>query len=305
VTGRAFGTHVLTVDLEEYFQVEAFSDVVHRDQWDSYPSRVEPSARVLLDLLDDAGATATFFVVGWLAQRHGRLLRDIANRGHEIACHSFWHRLVYDLTPKEFEADALLAKTVIEQETGLAVQGYRAPSFSITEDSLWALDVLAQCGFTYDSSIFPIHHDIYGMPAAPRRPFAAGSGSIAVCPMTTFRWCGHNWPVGGGAYLRLMPWWYTAMGVGRAERQGIPVVGYVHPWELDPEQPRIRGRIRSGMRHYTNLTKTKRRLGRLLALARFSSFRNSGLLQPNPGALPHEPTWSTNWTLHRTTDVRC
>ena len=280
---RASGRHVLTVDLEEYFQVEAFSDVVQRDHWESYPSRVESSARILLDLLDAADATATFFVVGWLAQRHGALLREIAHRGHEIACHSFWHRLVYELTPREFEADALLAKEVIEQETGCAVQGYRAPSFSITEDSLWALDVLAQCGFTYDSSIFPIHHDIYGMPAAPRRPFVAGRGSLAVCPMTTFRWCGHNWPVGGGAYLRLMPWWYTAMGIGRAERQGIPVVGYIHPWELDPDQPRIRGRIRSGVRHYTNLTKTKRRLSRLLALARFSSFSKSRLID----AIPH------------------
>jgi polysaccharide deacetylase family protein (PEP-CTERM system associated) len=283
---RASGRHVLTVDLEEYFQVEAFSDVVQRHHWESYPSRVESSARTLLDLLDAAGATATFFVVGWLAQRHGALLREIADRGHEIACHSFWHRLVYELTPKEFEADALLAKAVIEQETGLAVQGYRAPSFSITEDSFWALDVLAECGFTYDSSIFPIHHDIYGMPAAPRRPFVAGRGSIAVCPMTTFRWCGHNWPVGGGAYLRLMPWWYTAMGVGRAERQGIPVVGYIHPWELDPDQPRIRGRIRSGMRHYTNLTKTKRRLSRLLALARFSSFSKSRLFDAVPHPTP-------------------
>jgi polysaccharide deacetylase family protein (PEP-CTERM system associated) len=274
------GTHVLTVDLEEYFQVEAFSDVVPRDRWDSYPSRVDRSTRLLLDLLDDAGATATFFVVGWVAQRHGALLREIGERGHELGCHSFWHRLTYDLTATEFETDTLLAKAVIEQAAGVPVQGYRAPSFSITETSLWALDVLAQCGFTYDSSIFPIHHDIYGFPTAPRRPFATGDGSLSVCPMTTFRWLGqHNWPVAGGAYLRLMPWWYTRMGVTKARREGIPVIGYVHPWELDPDQPRLRGRTRSVMRHYTNLHKTSGRLRQLLGLGRFSCFRESGLFE--------------------------
>jgi polysaccharide deacetylase family protein (PEP-CTERM system associated) len=272
-------THILTVDLEEYFQVEAFSDVVPRDRWEAYPSRIDRSTRLLLDLLDEAGATGTFFVVGWVAQRHGALVREIAERGHELGCHSFWHRLAYELTPGEFEADTLLSKVVIEQAAGVAVQGYRAPSFSITQNSLWALDVLAKCGFTYDSSIFPIHHDIYGMPAAPRRPFVACDGRLSVCPMTTFRWIGrHNWPVGGGAYLRLLPWWYTRMGVTKAQQEGIPVVGYVHPWELDPDQPRLRGRTRSVMRHYTNLHKTRGRLRRLLGLGHFSSFRESSLL---------------------------
>jgi polysaccharide deacetylase family protein (PEP-CTERM system associated) len=272
--------HVFTVDLEEYFQVEAFSDVVSRGQWDDYPSRVEGSARVLLDLLDEAGITGTFFVLGWVASRHPALIREIAQRGHELACHSFWHRLVFQLTPSEFEADTLLSKDVIEQAAGVVVSGYRAPSFSVTRQSLWAHEVLAGCGFTYDASIFPIHHDIYGIPDAPRRPFRAAHGSLIECPMTTFRWFGpHNWPVGGGGYLRLLPWSYTSMGIRKAALEGIPVISYIHPWELDPEQPRMRARFQSRVRHYTNLHRTKERVRRLLALGGFSSFRDSELLQ--------------------------
>ena len=272
--------HVFTVDLEEYFHVEAFADVVPRSHWGHYPSRIERSTQLLLDLLDEGQATATFFVLGWLAQRHGPLLREISDRGHEIACHSFWHRLIYTLTPQEFEADTKLSKEIIEQAAGVRVKGYRAPSFSITRDSLWALDVMAECAFTYDASIFPVHHDIYGMPSAPRHPFLTCGETLTVCPMTTFRLFGrHNWPVGGGAYLRLMPWWYTRMGIARAERERVPIIGYVHPWELDPEQPRIRGRSLSLIRHYTNLHKMSARLRRLLALGRFCSFRESGLIK--------------------------
>lgn len=273
-------TNVFTIDVEEYFHVEAFSDVVPRDQWEAYPSRLEHGMRLLLDLLDEAAATGTFFVLGWIAVRNQALVREIASRGHEVACHSFWHRPVYRLTPAEFEADARHSKQVIEQALGAEVRGYRAPSFSITRRSLWALDVLVECGFTYDTSIFPIRHDIYGIPDGPRRPFRTSDGRLAVFPMTTFRWLSrHNWPVGGGGYLRLLPWWYTRAGLRRAEREQILVISYIHPWELDPEQPRIRGRVRSRLRHYTNLHKMHERLRRLLALRRFSSFRDSGLLE--------------------------
>lgn len=283
--------HVFTVDLEEYFQVESFADVVPRDAWDTYPSRVEWATRMLLDLLDGAGATATFFVLGWVAIRHRALIREIAARGHEVACHSFWHRLAYRLTRTEFAADALRAKTVLEQIIGRAVHGYRAPSFSITRHSLWALDVLAECGFAYDASIFPIRHDIYGIPEGPRRPFHVGA--LSVCPMTTFRWIGrHNWPVGGGGYLRLLPWWYTELGMRRAEEEGVPLVGYVHPWELDTAQPRIQGRIRSKLRHYTNLHKTRARVAGLLALRRFTSFRDSGMFDAGPAPLV-DADWAT------------
>jgi polysaccharide deacetylase family protein (PEP-CTERM system associated) len=276
VSSRKPSRRVFTVDLEEYFQVEAFADVVPRDSWDSYPSRLAGSTSLLLDLLDEADTTGTFFVLGWVAQRHGALIREIARRGHELACHSYWHRLAYDLTRQEFVEDLLRSKAVIEHVAGVAVRGYRAPSFSITRHGWWILDTLAECGISYDSSIFPIHHDIYGMPEAPRRPFRT-SGGLTVIPMTTFRWCRHNWPVAGGAYLRLLPWWYTRVGIGRAESEGIPVIGYVHPWELDPEQPRIRGRTKSGVRHYTGLHKTESRLRRLLALGGFSCFRDSEL----------------------------
>jgi polysaccharide deacetylase family protein (PEP-CTERM system associated) len=232
--------HVFTVDLEEYFQVESFADVVPRDAWDTYPSRVEWATRMLLDLLDGAGATATFFVLGWVAIRHRALIREIAARGHEVACHSFWHRLAYRLTRTEFAADALRAKTVLEQIIGRAVHGYRAPSFSITRHSLWALDVLAECGFAYDASIFPIRHDIYGIPEGPRRPFHVGA--LSVCPMTTFRWIGrHNWPVGGGGYLRLLPWWYTELGMRRRRRKACRSWATCTPGSWTPRSRGFRG----------------------------------------------------------------
>lgn len=281
------GTSVFTVDLEEYFQVEAFADVVSRDAWDTFPSRVEGATRMLLDLLDEGEATATFFVLGWVAIRHGALIREIARRGHEIACHSFWHRLVYRLSRTEFEADTRHSKTVLEQTTGTAVLGYRAPCFSITRNSTWALDVLAECGFAYDASIFPTQHDIYGNPDAPRRPFRLGE--LSVYPMTTFRWLGRrNWPVGGGGYLRLLPWWYTELGLRLADQQGIPFIGYVHPWELDAAQPRFHGRFRSRLRHYTNLHRTSARVTRLLAMRPFSSFRVA--TTPQQAAVPPEHT---------------
>lgn len=272
--------HVFTVDVEEYFHVEAFADIVRPDQWGSYPSRLACELRLLLDMLEETSTRGTFFVLGWIAQTHPRLIREIADRGHEIGCHSFWHRPVYRLTPGEFEADARRAKDVIEQTIGAGVLGYRAPSFSITRRSLWALDVLANCGFGYDASIFPIRHDIYGIPHGPRTPVRSPDRGLVVFPMTTFRWLGrHNWPVGGGGYLRLLPWWYTREGILRAEGERIPIISYIHPWELDPQQPRIPGRLRSIMRHYTNLHKANRQLRRLLLMRPFSSFRDSGLLE--------------------------
>jgi polysaccharide deacetylase family protein (PEP-CTERM system associated) len=272
--------NVMTVDVEDYFHVEAFADVVDRTRWDAYPSRVVPNTQRVLDLLDELNVPATFFVLGWVAERHPALVRDIAVRGHELGCHSYWHRLVYTLAPDEFRRDTLHARDVIEQAAGVAVHGYRAPSYSVTRQSLWALDVLAELGFTYDSSIFPIHHDIYGIPDAPRRPFLAegAAGALVEYPITTFRLGRkHNFPVGGGGYLRILPLWYTRFGYRRARREGVPFIVYVHPWELDPEQPRLGGRLTSRLRHYTRLSETADRLRALLALGRFTSFRESGL----------------------------
>jgi len=272
--------NVFSVDVEDYFHVEAFADVVPRASWDRYPLRVEDNTRRLLDLLDEHGIDATFFILGWVADHCPGLVREIVARGHEVACHSYWHRLVYKLPPEEFRADTRQAKVAIEQAAGCAVTGYRAPSYSITAGSLWALEVLAEEGFEYDSSIFPIRHDVYGIPDAPRAPWRVNTagGSLLEYPISTFRFAGTtNFPVGGGGYLRLLPFWYTRLGFNRIRADNLPLIAYIHPWEVDPGQPRIPGRLRSRLRHYTNLNKTRARLAALLRLGDFSSFASSGL----------------------------
>lgn len=278
-------TNIFSVDVEDYFHVEAFSDIVDRDAWTNYALRVEPNTRRILDLLDEHQVQATFFILGWVAERLPHLVREIATRGHELACHSYWHRLIYKLSPEEFAADTRRAKDVIEQAAGQPVFGYRAPSYSVTRKSLWALEILIESGFTFDSSIFPIRHDVYGIPDAPRAPFqlATPSGQLTEYPITTFRaGFGPNLPVGGGGYLRLLPFWYTRLGALRAAAENVPLIAYVHPWEVDPDQPRLPGRPRSRLRHYTNLSRMHDRLDALLRLGRFTSFAKSGLGEGAP-----------------------
>ncbi len=271
--------NILSIDVEDYFHVEAFAGVVKRSDWDSYSCRVETNTLRLLDILDQHNAQATFFILGWVAERYPRLVQEIVRRGHEPACHSYWHRLIYSLDPEEFRRDTARAKDVIEQAGATPVYGYRAPSYSITLQSLWALDILAEMGFTYDSSIFPIRHDVYGIAGAPRFPFrieTAGS-SLMEYPITTFRWLGSaNLPVGGGGYLRMLPSFYTNFGIRRAHNESLPLIVYLHPWEIDPEQPRIAAPLKSRIRHYTNLRKMESRLSDLLQRTSFSSFRESG-----------------------------
>ena len=274
------GQGIISVDVEDYFQVEAFAGTIHRDAWSSYPSRVEENTLRVLDLLDKADIKATFFILGWVADHFPGLVRRIVERGHEPACHSYWHRLVYKLTPDQFRRDTLRAKDAIEQAAGARVYGYRAPSFSITRSSTWALDLLRELGFLYDSSVFPIRHDVYGFPDAPRFPFRLETpfGDLLEFPLTTFRLRrGPVLPVAGGGYLRILPRWYTKLGVLQAWREGLTVVSYVHPWEFDPDQPRLNAAIMSQLRHYVNLRRTERHLVGLLALGRFTSFRHSGL----------------------------
>lgn len=271
--------NVISVDVEDYFHAEAFADVVRRQDWENYSTRVETNTRRLLELFAAQGVQATFFVLGWVAERFPALVKEIGAAGHELACHSYWHRLIYKLDPRTFREDTQRAKHVIEQAAGQPVFGYRAPTYSITSRSLWALDILAELGFQYDSSIFPIHHDFYGVPDAPRFPFriTTASGPLLEYPLTTFRlWGDHNLPVGGGGYLRVLPRWYTRLGLERALAEGLPVITYVHPWEIDPEQPRIPGRLKSRLRHYTNLHKTYARLAAVLRAKDFTSFQNSG-----------------------------
>jgi polysaccharide deacetylase family protein (PEP-CTERM system associated) len=271
---------VISVDVEDYFHAEAFSTIVDSADWGNRISRVERNTVKILELLARLEIHGTFFVLGWVAQQYPGLVRQIATAGHELASHSYWHRQIFRLEPGEFRADTQRAKDVIEQITGQPIYGYRAPTFSIVESTLWALDILAELGFQYDSSIFPIRHDRYGIPHAPRFPFrvTTPAGTIVEYPIATFRvWGKWNMPVGGGGYLRLYPEWYTRLGLRRAEREQLPVISYIHPWELDPHQPDLRPPFTTRIRHYTNLAKTEKRLEAMLRNGNFTSFRESGL----------------------------
>lgn len=268
-------SHVLTVDVEDYFQVEAFADSVPRESWSQWPCRVERNTLHVLDLFDQHGAKATFFFVGWVAARFPRLVREVQARGHELASHSHWHRAIYKLTPEEFREDTRRARRVIEDAAGTQILGYRAPSWSITRDCVWALDILAEEGFIYDSSIYPIHHDLYGLPGARRFPYThtcRNGLKLREYPPATLRLLGTNFPVAGGGYLRIFPAAYTELAFRVFEKNRQRVVVYLHPWELDPEQPRISGSLRSRFRHYTNLRSMSARLSALLRRHFFERF---------------------------------
>jgi len=266
--GSASGeiVNAMSVDVEDYFQVSAFDRVMSRHAWDSSESRVVANTHRVLDLFDGADVRATFFVLGWIAERFPALVREIAARGHEVASHGYHHQLLYMLTPQQVREDVRTAKHLLEQITGAPVLGYRAPSFSIIESSLWALDVLLEEGYVYDASIFPIHHDRYGIPGAERHAHVVrcASGTIEEIPASTVRLGRVNLPIGGGGYFRLLPYGWTRWGirrVNRSERQ--PVVFYLHPWELDPDQPRFRVDRTTQFRHYTGLRTAASRLRRL------------------------------------------
>ena len=269
--------HVLSVDVEDYFQVEAFARQVSLSEWDSYPSRVVANTQRLLDLFDEHSAKGTFFTLGWVAEKFPALVYEIQRRGHELACHSFWHRPVYSLTPEVFREDLRQARHAIEQAGGTRIGGYRAPSWSITNKSLWALEILAEEGFTYDSSIFPIRHDLYGIPDARRVPHrleGLKSGPLAEFPPATVRVFGTNFPSAGGGYLRIFPLWYTEWALRRlAREQGQVSVVYLHPWEIDPKQPRVAAPWKSRLRHYTNLGSMESRLRHLLRSKQFQPFQ--------------------------------
>src|SRR5713226_6425146 len=259
--------NAFTVDLEDYYHVSAFADHVDAVEWGSRPSRVEQNTIRTLELLGEAGCHATFFVLGWVTDRFPRLIREIAEQGHEIACHSYRHRLIYQMAPDEFRADTRRAKQLLEDACGRAVRGYRAPSFSIRQDSLWAFEILTELGFAYDSSIFPVRHPNYGMPEAPRFPFLVRTacGPLVEFPMPTLEWNGKRSPIGGGAYLRILPYGYTHWGIRFInDHENHSVCIYVHPWELHPEQPRLQGNLTSRLRHYLGLRGTQAKLQKLL-----------------------------------------
>ena len=275
--------NAMTVDVEDYFHASAFDSVVPRAAWESLESRVVANTWQLLDLFAKAQVKATFFVLGWVASRHQGLVREIAAAGHEIASHGYHHQLLYLQTPQQFREDVRASKRTLEDLAGRRVLGFRAPSFSVTNASLWALDVLLEEGYQYDASIFPIHHDRYGIPNAPRHAHQrrTRAGDLREIPPSTVRLGRLNLPIGGGGYFRLLPYAWTCWGIHRVNRgEGKPVVFYIHPWEIDPDQPRLAVGRASRLRHYGGLRRTRGRLQRLLGEFRFDAVATLMNLQP-------------------------
>ncbi len=280
--------NAMTVDVEDYFHVSAFDGVIPRSRWDSLEHRVCANTDRVLGLLDEAGVLATFFVLGWVAERYPALVRRIAAQGHEIASHGFAHRLVYDQTAAAFRDDVTHAKHVLEDASGAAVLGFRAPSYSITPRSLWAIDILIAAGYRYDASIYPIHHDRYGIPVSARHPYRIDrpAGSVLEIPASATRAFGMNLPVGGGGYFRILPYEWTRWGLNRINHHdGRPAVFYMHPWEIDPDQPRLPVGLLSRFRHYRNLQHAEARMRRLLADFSFAPIMQA-MLQTTEPAMP-------------------
>ena len=273
--------NALTIDVEDYFHVTAFEQVIERQKWECMETRIERNCEKLLLILDEYKVKATFFVLGWVAERYPVLIRTIFNEGHEIASHGFYHKMITRQSQASFIRDIVAAKNVLEDITGNKVNGYRAPTFSIINSSLWALNILCEHGFTYDSSIFPIKHDRYGIPDANRFPHIItvnGTGSIKEFPPSTIKLFGWNVPIAGGAYLRFLPAEFIAWGIhqiNKAEKQ--PAIIYLHPWELDPDQPRIAINGLSRLRHYFNLSATERKLRYLIKRCNFTTLNKIAL----------------------------
>ncbi len=259
--------NAMSIDVEDYFHASAMAPAAPIARWEQLESRVAPNTERMLAMFERAGIRATFFVLGWVAERHPQLVKQMRAAGHEIASHGYWHQLIYDLTPDTFREDVRRAKALLEDQSGVPVRGYRAPSYSITTRSLWALDILIEEGYEYDASIFPIRHDRYGIPDAPRHAhqLTRADGALIEAPPSTVRLGGTNLPIAGGGYFRLLPYGWTRWGIRRVNQvERRPVIFYLHPWEIDPDQPRLTVGALSRFRHYRNLHLTASRLDQLL-----------------------------------------
>ena len=263
--------NAMTVDVEDYYQVSAFDSVLERKDWEKQPQRLQHTINRVLEMFSAHGVRATFFTLGWVAERYPQLIREIVDAGHELASHGIEHVRVTKLTPAQFAQDVSRSRKLLEDISGKPVVGYRAPSFSINDSSFWSYEILAENGYRYSSSIYPISHDHYGLPSAPRFPFRCSGGVIEV-PLATYPAFGRNWPCAGGGYFRLLPLVYTRYAFARLnDVERMPAVFYFHPWEIDPDQPRMSGiPWKSRFRHYVNLKKFEGRLTRMLKAFRWS-----------------------------------
>ena len=268
----------MTIDVEDYFQVSAFAENIKPADWHKHPLRVEQNTQRLMDLFDENDIKATFFVLGWVAERARGLVEEIAARGHEVASHGYSHQLVYNQSPEVFREETLRSKALLEDIIQTPVRGYRAASYSITGRSLWALDTLVEAGFEYDSSIFPVRHDRYGIPDAPRFPYhltTPKGHSLVEFPLTTARVFGYKLPMAGGGYFRLYPYSVTRAGLRQVNnRDKMPFIFYLHPWEIDTDQPSIPARWKSRYRHYNNIEKCEPRLKKLMEDFNFTTTWN-------------------------------
>ncbi|GAA3978256.1 XrtA system polysaccharide deacetylase [Allohahella marinimesophila] len=258
--------NAMTIDVEDYFHVAALAESIKVDEWDAHECRVEANTDALLALFDEKRIKSTFFVLGWVAERYPDLVKRIATAGHEVASHGFSHQLVYNQTPEIFRDETKRSKDLLEQLIQAPVDGYRAASYSITAQSRWALDILVELGFVWDSSIFPVNHDRYGMPGTPELPYRLktdNGGEIVEFPLSTAKLLGRTIPIAGGGYFRLFPYWFSRWGLGSINRQKEPFIFYLHPWEIDTDQPRVKASAFSTFRHYNNLDKCMDRLRRL------------------------------------------
>lgn len=268
--------NLLTIDVEDWFCVEAFSADFPIKSWDAQKTRILSNIVRTVEILDDFNVKATFFVLGWIADKFPEIVNYLHTNGHEIGSHSYAHRLVYKMTPQEFKIDTLKSIEAILKNGDIEILGYRAPSFSIRPEDKWAWEILVDCGFKYDSSVFPVRHDIYGSPEAPR--FAHNvkideNRSILEIPPSTVRFMGHNIGFGGGGYLRLFPYWFTEWSIRKLNKAGFPANVYFHPWEIDLNQPRHDAGTKSRVRHYTNLKTTEIKLRKLLQKFSFAPIR--------------------------------
>lgn len=264
----------MSVDVEDYYHTEAMSKAVNRSLWDRMPSRVVQNTEKLLNIFSERGVRGTFFVLGWVAERFPALVQQIVRGGHEVGCHSFWHRPIYTLSREEFREDTRRAKEAVEDAAQTPIRAYRAPSFSLTKGTEWAARILVEEGFEYDSSVHPVRHDLYDNRNAPRQPYRMCDGALLEIPISTVRLGGTNLPVAGGGYFRMLPYAYVRWGLNsywKSERQ--PGIFYIHPWEIDPEQPRLEAKWRSRFRQYTGLGRVQKNLNRIIGDFRFFPIR--------------------------------